>query len=296
MKKPMLLSNEEYDLKTLDYTNMRESKKRDGVRAEVTNKGILNRSLKILRNSKVQEYFREIYEQLPDGIIVEAEVYSDTNPCRIVAGICNSLDKDLPADLKLYFFGMYDSELSFDERHKKLLEFKFLSSNKSVIVEQHPVKSYEDAIAYYDACIDDGYEGAVLMDGTKKYKEGRVTIKQHIGYKIKPSRTDDLLIIGVTERMLNTNESQTNELGHSYKRNTVDAKQSTGIAATFICKMDSGEEPKVTITGEESFRREIWENKEKYIGQYCEVLSMDYGVKDKPRHPRLIKIKHSIEK
>jgi hypothetical protein len=42
---------------------------------------------------------------------------------------------------------------------------------------------------------------------------------------MKPFKEDDLKIIDVTERMENTNESQINELGQSYKRNTVDAKK-----------------------------------------------------------------------
>ena len=35
----MLLSNDNYDLSTLDYTNIFISRKRDGVRAEVDNEG-----------------------------------------------------------------------------------------------------------------------------------------------------------------------------------------------------------------------------------------------------------------
>ena len=102
----------------------------------------------------------------------------------------------------------------------------------------------------------------MLMDGRKKYKQGRVTINQHIGFKMKPHNELDLPILGVTERFLNLNESETNELGQSFKRNTVDAKEGTGIAATFICQLPNGETTKVTITGIESARREIWQNQE----------------------------------
>ncbi len=171
-----------------------------------------------------------------------------------------------------------------------------MKGNRFEIVLQSRVHSADEAIKFYEECIDAGYEGIVLMDGRKKYKCNRVTIKQHIGFKLKPHKEEDLIIIGVTERLENTNESQVNELGHSFKRNTLDAKKPTGIAATFICKMDNGEEPKVTITGSEASRREIWANKESYIGKYVITKSMDYGVKDKPRHPRMLGIKESIEK
>ena len=106
----------------------------------------------------------------------------------------------------------------------------------------------------------------------------------------------DLPILDVTERFLNTNESKKNELGQSFKRNTVDAKQGTGIAATFVCKLPNGETTKVTITGNEAYRRDIWDNKDEYVGQYAVVKSMDYGTKDKLRHARLLDIKTKIEK
>jgi len=85
-------------------------------------------------------------------------------------------------------------------------------------------------------------------------------------------------------------------LGRSFKRNTVDAKEGTGIAATFICKLPNGETTKVSLTGDEAFRREIWQNKESYIGKYAVVKSMAYGTKDKLRHARLLKIKEKVEK
>jgi len=296
--KPMLLSNDEFNLEDLDYSLMFESPKRDGVRAEVTNKGLLGRSLKPIANVKVQAWFKEVYENLPDGVIVEAEIHCDTLPCREIAGIVNSDAHDVPKDFKLYIFGLYDKELSFIDRYNKLITIckKYMKGDRFELVEQHQVRSAKEARAKYESYLKKGLEGMVLMCGTKKYKSGRVTIKQHIGFKVKPKRTDDLEIIGVTERFLNTNESLTNELGNSYKRNTVDAKEATGIAATFICKLPNGEETKVTLTGDEDFRREIWKNRKKYIGKYAVCESMDYGVKDKLRHPTLLDIKDAEEK
>ena len=301
MKKPMLLSNDEYDLSTLDYdkNDWFVSIKRDGVRAEITNEGIKNRSLKILRNPKMQEYFKAVYSNLPDGVILEAEIYTDGIPCREMAGICNSKDKEIPQGTKLYIFGMYDKFYDFQERLTTLyaIKDKYLSGTRFEIVEQFQVGSYEEVMDYYNKFLEDSYEGAILMNGQSIYKEGRLTVKSEQGYKLKPHKEDDLKIIGITERMENLNESQKNELGQSYKRNTVDAKKGTGIAAAFICLMPDGKtETKVTITGTEDFRKEIWQNQDKYIGSYAVVKSMDYGTKDRLRHPRLLKVKDKVEK
>lgn len=294
----MLLNNDDFDIENLDYVEMFQSKKRDGVRGEVSNKGILNRSLKVLRNKLVQEWFKEVYEDLPDDIILDAEVYADGLPCREIAGICNSDANDVPENLKLYIFGLFDEVMPFRDRINKLRDIntKYLKGDRYEIVEQVRVKSAKEATDNYNKYLKEGYEGAVLMDGRRQYKQGRVTINQHIGFKMKPHKEMDLPILDVTERFLNLNESQTNELGHSFKRNTVDAKEGTGIAATFVCQLPNGETTKVTITGDEAFRREIWENKESYTGRYAVVKSMAYGEMKKLRHARLLSIKDEVEK
>ena len=212
--KPMLLSNADYELEDLDYTNMYISAKRDGVRAEVTNVGIMNRSLKWLRNAKMQEWFKPVWSKLPEGVIIEAEICDESLPCRTIAGICNSDAHDIPKGLKMYVFGLVDDELNFEDRLDKLeMLMRKIKSPKFKVVSQAIVHNATHTRDVYDAYINSGFEGAVLMDGSKMYKHGRVTINQHIGFKIKPHREDDLEIIGVNERFENTNESLTNELG-----------------------------------------------------------------------------------
>lgn len=298
MYKPMLLSNDDFDLESLDYSCMYGSFKRDGVRAVVSNKGIVGRSLKQMSNKKLQVWFKEICDSMPNGIILDAEIHSDTLPCRTIAGICNSLDYDIPQDLKLYIFGIYDPQKNFQQRLNWLFSdiWSVLPGDRYELVNQNKLKSAEEVKKFFDMAIDMGYEGVVLMDGRAKYKCGRVTIKEHIGFKMKPHKEEDVLIVGVTERLENTNESKINELGYKYKKNTVNAKRGTGIAAAFICKLHNGENCKVPLTGSEADRSDIWEERDLYIGKYVIVKSMDYGVKDKLRHPRMIGIKERIEK
>jgi ATP-dependent DNA ligase len=229
MKRPMLLSNDEYDIDSLDFTDMYASIKRDGVRAEVSCNGLVGRSLKKFRNPNLQTFFKDVYEFLPSSIILDAEIHCNSLPCREIAGICNSKDKEIPEDMKLHIFGLFqeDSDHSFEQR-KLLLDIAasdVLGGDKFEVVEQVKICDAKQAQAFFEDALQKGYEGAVLMDGRKKYKQGRVTIKEHIGFKMKPFKEDDLKIIDVTERMENTNESQINELGQSYKRNTVDAKK-----------------------------------------------------------------------
>jgi ATP-dependent DNA ligase len=251
----------------------------------------------VFANPRLQEFFIEVYQNLPEWVILEAEIHADSLSCREIAGICNSKDKEIPDDMKLYFFGYYHEELSFYQRILALTiaTQEFMSGDKFQVVRQYSIESPERAQQFFEDALSKGFEGAVLMDGRKYYKQGRVTIKEGIGYKMKPFKEEDLPIIGVTERLENLNESQTNELGQSFKRNTVDAKKETGIAAAFICDMGDGVTTKVTLTGTEEERRNIWENREKYIGMIAVVKSMDYGAKEKLRHPVLVRVKEKCE-
>ena len=146
--KPMLLSNDEYDLDSLDFTSMYASSKRDGVRAVVTREGIKNRSLKVLRNINIQEFFKSVYENLPEDVILEAEIHSDTLPCREIAGLCNSKDHDVHEDLKLYIFGVYDEMKNYTERMELLQNIvnEYIPKNdKYEIIPQIKVSSSQEA-------------------------------------------------------------------------------------------------------------------------------------------------------
>lgn len=294
--KPMLLSNEEVDINTLQYPIM-ASPKYDGVRVEVTRKGLFGRSLKPLPNLKLKTYFKDLCDKLPEGVTLEGELYHYGKPCREIAGIANSSKKE--TDLKgfvLLLFDYYDGDMDLMWMARQAFLELFTDDEKVFIIPHQDIHNKKELLDLYDLTIDKGYEGLVLNNPKAFYKQGRVSNKMNIAYKLKPVRTDDLEIVGVLERMENTNESEINELGYKFKRNTVDAKQPTGIAASLVCLLPNGDKTKVTLTGTEDDRREIWHNRKYYIGKYAEVKSMDYGVKDKPRFPRLIRIKEALEK
>jgi len=290
--RPMLMSNQEVDLDTLPYGNITVSPKLDGVRCIITNKGIFNRSMKPIPNIQIQKEYEFVSLMLRDNEIMEGELYKHGLPCREIAGICNSKTKDTQG-VTFHLFLFHNGKKIIPFR----LETKHLFSRLEGVLNI-PVKNKQELKTQYQLYLNQGYEGAVIRVFRKDflYKQGRLTSRDQIMWKLKPSREDDLQVIGVTERMKNTNPSKKNELGHSFKRNTINQKEPTGIASSFIVELPNGMTSKVTITGDEASRREIWDNQSNYIGGYVVVKSMDYGVKDKLRHPRMIGFKMEIEK
>lgn len=280
----MLLPNGEIDLDKIKYPCY-VSPKLDGVRVEITDQ-LLSRSMKPLRNKFLKERFKDL---LGHSKVLEGELWSPTKPCREIVGIVNSKDKELD-DIEIHLFDIISDKL-FIDRVQDLHTFK--SDNVNVL-PQIKCNTPEEVVKWYTHYINKGLEGVVIKYNTY-YKQGRLTLKEGVGYKLKPHQEDDLEIVRVNQRMRNTNESEINELGYKFKRNTILDKEPTGIASTFTCRYGSTTTD-VTLTGSKEFRKEVWDNRDKYIGCYAVVKSMSYGTKDKLRHPRLLRIKERIEK
>jgi hypothetical protein len=292
---PMLLSNEEQDINHIQYPVF-ASTKYDGVRVEITNKGLFGRSLKPIPNKDFNDKFLSLWSSLPDDLILEGELYHYGKPCREISGIVNSSkDKKNIDGFCIMLFDLYDgSDSNWLDRRKKLE--RYTNKYRGVYLAEGLIMNNSIVLQdYYDYIISKGFEGLVIMNLYGKYKQGRLSNKMGIGYKLKPVRTDDLEIIGVNERLENLNTSEINELGYSFKRNTINDKQGTGLAASFTVLLPNKDTTGVTITGTEEERKAIWDNRESYIGRTVVVKSMDYGAKDKLRFPRMIRVKELSE-
>ena len=92
-------------------------------------------------------------------------------------------------------------------------------------------------------------------------------------------------VIGFIELMHNGNEAQINELGYmehsSHKENLV----GMNTLGALVCKNDKGEEFRIGTGFSAEKRKEIWENRESYLGKLAKYKSFPIGVKDAPRLP-----------
>lgn len=293
--KPMLLNNEEVLIEDIDFNKEWYcSIKLDGVRIELSREGVFGRSLKKIRNVKVQEAFKDYCSNIPEDVVIEAELWSPSLPCHLISGVVNRKDEELPIDLRAYCFDAYLCDSKSFEQRLEFIELFNKNNNceRVTTIRQLNVNNKEELQHYFNKLvIDHKNEGLVVKNVNSPYKKGRVTTREAIGYKLKPFKEQDVKIVGVNERMINTNESLVNELGHSYKRNTKDAKVGSGIAGTITVINSEGVEFKASLTGSEDERREILNNKDYYIGLTAVIKSMSHGEKDKPRHPTVVRIK-----
>ena len=132
-----------------------------------------------------------------------------------------------------------------------------------------------------------GGEGLILRNPDGMYKYGRSTPKEQLSIKLKFFEQDEFEVVGFNERMHNTNEATTNELGYTERSSNKDNLIPMNTLGSLILKYgDDSFQMGTGFTDEQ--RQEIWNNRDKYLGKLASVRYMSVGLKDKPRVPSFI--------
>jgi len=279
------------------------SNKLDGIRCIFKDGRMLARSLKPITSETLQNRFQLLKDMTIGGkLTFDGELYCHGMPFTEISHFVRKSDAEVPEGLKFHCFDVIiDGNYSHKFTYRASALKGIRDMNKEVvIVEQKKLNNEKELDDAFKEVLEAGYEGLILRSEDSPYKCGRSTVNEGFLLKIKPFETFDNKVVKVHERMENTNESQTNELGRSFRRNTKDAKKPTGIAATFEIEyynedgervLVDGKNPKVAITGNEAFRRDIWNNRDSYVGKMIEYKAMRIGMKNFPRHPNFLRFR-----
>ena len=143
-------------------------------------------------------------------------------------------------------------------------------------------------------CLADGYEGVILRraDGFDRYKFGRSTINEAYLMKLKRFHDDEAEIIGFEERLHNDNILETDNLGHAKRSSKQEGMVLANTLGAFLVYHPTfgGFSIGTGITDEQ--RKEIWNNREKYLGKRLKFKYQECGIKDKPRFPVFLGFRH----
>jgi DNA ligase-1 len=154
------------------------------------------------------------------------------------------------------------------------------------------INNKEELIAYEKKCLDEGHEGIMIRSPDGPYKCGKATVKQGWLLKVKRFKDSEAVIIGFEEQEENTNEKTVNELGKSER-----SKHKAGmVLKDTLGKFLVREIGETHWKGKEFaigtgkgltvlLRKEVWDNKEKYLGKIVTYKYQAHGVKDLPRLP-----------
>lgn len=282
------------------------SAKLDGIRAANREGVMLSRSLKALPNFHMQELFSKealgMDGELIDGNDTDGDVYNRTQ------SVIMSKDKDA-SNVTFHVFDSVDNislDLNFEDRHITAIHRikdiqRRLPNLKIKIVPHKMVYSLVELLAFESECLEAGYEGIMGRDPKGVYKtNARCTWKEGIIFKLKRFKDEEGIIVDFVERMHNTNEDQTNELGRTFRRDTKDAKQAMGMIGKFLVATD---EYGIIEVGPGQFKHEElkdmfdkWNHSHYSVkGSLLKFRHFPHGMKDKPRFPRAIGLRNIID-
>ena len=282
IQKPLLASAFDPDKAKFPYL---ATPKIDGIRFLMIDGVAVSRSFKPIRN----EYLQSVLSAcLPDGI--DGELTCGSNFQDSTSGIMSI--KGEP-DFHVWIFDFvapylgvimpYDSRMAELELMERLGAFKALKESYTVLYPTQ-VDDLESVQKLEDEFIEAGHEGVMLRAPGGTYKFGRSSVKENIILKVKQFRDDEARVVGFVEKNHNENEAVRNQWGYIERKGGQGGLRPAGVLGSFILEMN-GETFKCGSGLNDEWRKEIWDNQEKYLGQLVKYKHMTHGVKDLPRHP-----------
>lgn len=276
--KPMLAKNAE--LEKLKFP-LAVQKKWDGERLIYKDGEFLSRSLKPITNLWLVEQLKEILKDCPiplDGEIQVNKNFPDTS------GFVRKSDRE--ADFIYRVFDTPIEGLPYLERYSKIdAVIASLDSPKIKLVPFTHVTNMDDLMALHsEYSADPALDGTIVRSLEATYKYGRATIKDQQVMKIKDFEDSEAIILECYERMHNTNEAQTNELGRTFRSSSKDGLVGTGMLAGYRVKWNDVEFS-VTATGTLESRKHRWKHRDQMIGQLVKFQFQGVGNGGAPRFP-----------
>ena len=259
------------------------STKFDGIRALVIDGVVYSRSLKPIRNKYVQKLFGKPEYNGMDGELVVGDVYAKDVFQKTTSGV---MSEDGEPDVTFHVFDLWSIPTFDYEYRQRYLQEILLDEDKEypsiVYAMIHLCKNIDDLTFFLEHERNVGGEGLICRSPSGIYKYGRSTPKEQLSIKLKFFADSEFEVIGFEERMHNTNEAKTNELGYTERSSAKDGMQPMNMLGSLV--LNYGDSTFNCGTGfNDVQRKEIWENKESYLGKLASIRYMSVGQVILPR-------------
>ena len=291
--KPLLAATVE-DTSTLAYP-LYASVKLDGIRMIVLDSVCYSRSMKPIRSKAVQKLFGKPEYNGLDGELLYGP-WNAHNVFNLTTQACMATELKegfKEAEITFAVFDGADRDSPYKRRKEvaKYVVESFHISCQLRFVEQQLVYSEQELKEYEDKALLEGYEGVMVRSLSGAYKQGRSTLKDGIIGKIKRFNDDEAIVLGFEEKLTNTNEAKVNELGRTQRSQAQEGMVGAGTLGAIICECKG---IKFTMGSgfDDAMRKEVWENKDKYIGKLAKFKYFAVGMLISYRFPVFISFRH----
>ena len=268
------------------------STKFDGIRAMVIDGVVYSRSMKPIRNEYIQKLFGKPEYQGFDGELVVGDIYAKDVFQKTTSGV---MSKDGTPDVRFYVFDLWNlPDEDYESRQRVLQDLLLQDETMSSVVYTmiHKCQTVENLEFFLNHEKNVGGEGLIGRNPNGVYKYGRSTPKEQLSIKFKFFQQEDFEVVGFNERMHNTNEQKRDELGYAERSSSKEGLVPTNTLGSLVLKYND-----TTFscgTGfDDKLRKEIWDNKEAYLGKLASIRYMSVGSKDLPRIPSFIGFRHT---
>lgn len=284
--KPMLAVD--HDPKKLKFPYYL-SPKLDGIRCLCDAGQALSRSLKLIPNKHVQAGLSHMHLSGLDGEVICGDVVDPNSMQNTTSGV---MSFDGTPEFTYWVFDIhsypdypYEQRWAWLRQGQESLEANFPFVR---VVPHHIVNTIEQldaAEAHYLKC---GYEGVMLRSPDGHYKYGRSTVNQNGLLKVKRFIDGEAEIIGFEEAMENGNVQELDNLGYAKRSTSKHGMIPKNVLGAFVCRdlktnimFNIGTGRGMTL----AFRRDVWKERDKYLGKILKYKSQELGVRTAPRIP-----------
>ena len=281
--KPTLAVNA--DLAKIKYPVF-ASAKLDGIRCAIVDGKALSRTLKPIPNAHIWSRLSRLDLEGLDGELIVGSPTSKTCYTDTVSAVMRHEGKP---DFRFHVFDIHGIASPFTSRQ---LDLRAVVANRlghPVILHPQLLIGNETELLLYEAAqVAAGYEGVILRSPSSPYKHGRSTVGEGYMLKVKRFEDSEAEIIGVEEEMHNGNVAETNELGRTKRSSAQAGKIGKGTMGALIVRdLMSGVEFNIGTGFTAEQRAAEWPQ-----GLLVKYKYFPVGVKDKPRHPVFMGIRH----
>ena len=294
-----MLSAQCKNIKELQYPLL-ATPKIDGIRCITRNREIIDprlgkyqvagysRSLKLIPNAFIQNFIAlDLNLSGLDGELVVGSNFQEST-----SGIMSS---DGKPDFKYMVFDHFNENDSIEpyfERIQRLVELRKLNIEKKIprikLLIPHLIENEQDLSVYEESALMSGCEGVMLRRPESPYKFGRSTWREHYLIKIKRFEDSEAVVVDFVEKYHNANEAQVNALGLTERTTHKENKIPCDTLGALRVMDHSGAQFNIGSGFTDSQRKEIWNNRENYLGKIAKFKHQPYGRKDLPRCPVFI--------
>jgi DNA ligase-1 len=273
------------------------SPKLDGIRVVCHPQlGPVTRTLKPVPNHHIRTLLSlPILNYLDGEVIVGDHTASDYSFQRTTSAV---MSRDGIPDFKYLVFDSFRyPTLPFRTRHGSYFDTASLSPLPYIdCLLQIQVGSPKEVLKFEEACLSQGYEGAMLRSPQAPYKFGRSTLKEEGLIKLKRFEDAEAEITGYTELTHNDNPPEADNFGLQRRSSHKANQRPGGTLGTLVVRGISPPFTGVSFEVGSGFdfatRDQLWGLRDTLPGKTITFKYQPHGVKDKPRSPIFKSFRH----